>query len=200
VRRAGALILGSSGLRYLTLVTTIAYAAAFALLAHISPFLADAGVAASTIGNLVGSIAFAAMVGVILSGAATQRWSTRALGVVSLLGFTAAAVVLGAIALGAAAPALPTVFGTVLLFGLMLGGADAVWIEHVRRLSPPQDFPAIYGWWYLTVLVSLTVAPIVVGAIYDAVGSYWSVFFGLAAALVAGIVVLRVAVPQGSRV
>ncbi len=200
VRRAGALLFGRPALRYLTVVTMVAYAAAFSMLTHVSPFLADTGVAAPTIANLVGSIAFAAMVGVILSGAATQRWSTRTLGLVSLMGFTVAALVLGAISLGDAAPGVPTLVATVLLFGLVLGGADAVWIEQLRRLSAPQDFPAIYGWWYLTVLISLTVAPIIAGVIYDATGSYLRVFAGLAAGLVAAMALLRFAVPPGSRV
>lgn len=199
VRRAGALVFGRPALRYLTIVTIVAYAAGFALLTHISPFLADAGVAAPTVANLVGSIALAAMVGVIVSGMATQRWSTRTLGLLALLGFAVSALVLGAISLSDAVPGLPTLVATVLLFGLILGGADAVWIEQLRRLSAPQDFPAIYGWWYLTVLVSLTVAPIIAGAIYDAAGSYRPVFVGLAAGLVAAMAVLRFAVPPGSR-
>jgi len=199
VRRAGALVLSRPALRNLTIVTLVAYAAGFALLTHIGPFLADSGVAAPTIANLVGSIAFAAMVGVIVSGMATQRWSTRALGLLSLLGFAVSALVLGAISFGNAVPGLPTLVVTVLLFGLILGGADAVWIEHLRRLSAPQDFPAIYGWWYLTVLVSLTAAPIVAGAIYDSAGSYSWVFLGLAFATVGGMALLRFAVPPGVR-
>jgi MFS family permease len=140
------------------------------------------------------------MVGVIVSGMATQRWSTRTLGLLALLGFAVSALVLGAISLSDAVPGLPTLVVTVLLFGLVLGGADAVWIEQLRRLSAPQDFPAIYGWWYLTVLISLTVAPIIAGVIYDAAGSYWWVFAGLAAGLVAAMALLRFAVPPGSRV
>lgn len=199
VRSASTLVVGRPALRNLTIVTMIAYAAGFALLTHISPFLADIGIPAPTIATMVGSIAFAAIAGVLLLGAATQRYSTRALGVLSLLGFAVIALALGAVSVGVAAAGLPMLAATVLLFGFVLGGADAVWIEHLRRLTQANEFPAIYGWWYLTVLVSLTVAPVLAGAGYDAAGSYSPVFAALAASLGVGMAVLRFAVPAGSR-
>jgi MFS family permease len=200
VRRAGALLLGRPASRNLTIVTTISCATASAILVHISPLLSDAHVAAPMVASLVGSIAFSAMVGVLLSGAATQRWSTRTLGLVSLLGFAVSTIVLLTISLSDAVPGLSTLLVPVLLFGLILGGADAVWFEQVRRLSAPQDFPAIYGCWYLTVLVTLTVAPVLAGAVYDATGSYWPVFAGLASSLAIAGALLRFGVPASARV
>lgn len=177
--------------------TIVFYAAYAAFLSQLSPMLADVGLDPTTVGYATGSVAFSAIAGVLLAGLLTETVPPRVTGA-ALLGVTAALEV-GAIGLHPGA-SLVAVGAVVVPLGLLVGGGDPVLIEALRRAVPLRRFGPAYGWWYLLCLATFAVAPVAIGAFFDAHASYRGAFLTMGAVtgvLALGWSLVRQAGPTG---
>lgn len=145
------------------------YAGYSALLAQLSPLLADAGFSAADIGTAMGSVAIVAMLGCLASGYLAGRTRSDRAGSAMLLGIALVAFVATLLRAGAG---MAPVYAVVVGAGLLVGAGDPVLIEALRRSVAQARFARAYGIWYLICLASLAAASVFAGAIYDALHSY----------------------------
>jgi cyanate permease len=83
---------------------------------------------------------------------------------------------------------------SAITFGLSVGGFDTCIVSNLRKQVGTERFSAVYGRWYFFYLVTLFAGPILIGAVYDAFGSYQ---FGLylMVACIAGAMIAVIATP-----
>jgi MFS family permease len=161
---------GSRGALIAICIATLTYYAGYAgLLGQLAPLLTDAGFDEHSIGQLTGSVAISAALGVLLAGAVTQCVSAQTSGCIFLVLMSVAT--LSATLLGSGASLLSGIFFVALVGGLV-GGGDPIIIDALRQSVDPQRFDRSYGWWYLLCLAALTIAPFAVGAVFDRFGTY----------------------------
>ena len=172
-------------------VTVLGGIAYGGLLAHEVSLISDRPVAHALGALALGLTAGFAVVGAISVGHLSDRWPYRLtmsleLGImlISVLGFllflrTSSVVVL---------------LASAITFGLSVGGFDTCIVSHLRKQVDTERFSAVYGRWYFFYLVTLFVGPILIGAVYDAFGSYQ---FGLylMVACIAGAMIAVMATP-----
>jgi MFS family permease len=172
-------------------VTVLGGIAYGGLLAHEVSLISDRPVAHALGALSLGLTAGFAVVGAISVGHLSDRWPYRLtmsleLGIMllSVLGFllflrTSSVVVL---------------LASAITFGLSVGGFDTCMVSNLRKQVDTERFSAVYGRWYFFYLVTLFVGPILIGAVYDAFGSYQ---FGLylMVACIAGAMIAVIATP-----
>ena len=161
---------GNRGALIVICIATLTYYAGYAgLLGQLAPLLTDAGFDEHSIGQLTGSVAISAALGVLLAGAVTQCVSAQMSGCIFLVLMSVATF--SATLLGPGASLLSGI-SFVALVGGLVGGGDPIIIDALRQSVDPQRFDRSYGWWYLLCLAALTIAPFAVGAVFDRFGTY----------------------------
>jgi MFS family permease len=172
-------------------VTVLGGIAYGGLLAHEVSLISDRPVAHALGALALGLTAGFAVVGAISVGHLSDRWPYRLtmsleLGIMllSVLGFL----------LFLRTSSIVVLLASAITFGLSVGGFDTCIVSNLRKQVGTERFSAVYGRWYFFYLVTLFVGPILIGAVYDAFGSYQ---FGLylMVACIAGAMIAVIATP-----
>lgn len=176
-------------------VTALGGVAYGGLLTHEVALVSDRP-ALHTIAALALSLtAGAAIIGAIGVGHLSDRWPFR-LTMTLELGVMAASVC--GFLLSLQTPSAALVFASALGFGISVGGFDTCVVSHLRRQLETTAFSRSYGLWYFFYLATLFSGPILIGALYDAFGSYRLGLY-LMIACIAGAMVAVAATPSGSK-
>jgi MFS family permease len=150
-------------------VTVLGGIAYGGLLAHEVSLISDRPVAHALGALSLGLTAGFAVVGAISVGHLSDRWPYRltmslelAIMLLSVLGFLVFLRTSG----------VAVLLASTITFGLSVGGFDTCIISNLRKQVDTERFSQVYGLWYFFYLVTLFVGPILIGAVYDAFGSY----------------------------
>jgi MFS family permease len=155
-------------------------------LAHQAALIEESGVTARWASWALGSTAAFAAAGTLGLGWLADRWSLAAVGILehALLATGIAGLLVFAHTGSGAALMLH-----VVCFGAAIGGCDIFWTTLLKYRVGEQTFSYGYGVWYFFVVITLLIAPVVAGHLYDLSGSYTTaVLVLLAAALAAGVI------------
>jgi MFS family permease len=155
-------------------------------LAHQAALVEEAGVTARWASWALGSTAAFAALGTLGLGWLAERWSLAAVGILehSLLCAGIVGLLLFAHTGSGAALVLH-----VVCFGAAIGGCDIFWTTLLKQRVGETTFSYGYGVWYFFVVITLLIAPIVSGYLYDLSGSYTTaVLVLLGAAVAAGAI------------
>jgi MFS family permease len=159
-----------SGAFWLIAFSTVAYYAALAgMLTHQAALVESAGYSAQIASVILGSVAGLAAVSGPLFGRLLDRGHVLRTGIIMQILLFSSVLALSVVA------NMPSVMALVLYavtFGLTLGGADVSWVALVRRRFPKFSVAQTYSAWYFFEVVTLALAPIAVGHIFDLTGSY----------------------------
>ena len=170
-------------------VTAVYYLNYGGVLAHVTAYFTDTGVSPAAAAKALGLTAAFAAIGVLGCGAAIDRWNIKSVLVVILVLFAVGVSVLFFITKDA-----PTwhLYGFIVLFGLAIGGGDAVWVTLLRLCFGEKHYGTIWGTWYMVMLAALTSGPILVGHVFDTTRSYQLAFATIVASTIAGAVTILV--------
>ena len=170
-------------------VTVLGGIAYGGLLAHEVSLVSDRPVAHALGALSLGLTAGFAVVGAISVGHLSDRWPYRLtmsleLGImlVSVLGFL----------LFLRTSSVAVLLASTITFGLSVGGFDTCVVSHLRKQVDTERFSKVYGLWYFFYLVTLFVGPILIGAVYDAFGSYQYGLYLMVACIAAAMIVVIV--------
>jgi MFS family permease len=162
-------------------------------LAHQAALIEESGVTARWASWALGSTAAFAAAGTLGLGWLADRWSLAAVGILehALLATGIAGLLIFAHTGSAAALMLH-----VVCFGAAIGGCDIFWTTLLKYRVGEHTFSYGYGVWYFFVVITLLIAPVVAGHLYDLSGSYTTAVLVLLAAAVAAGVIGFVASPR----
>jgi MFS family permease len=170
-------------------VTVLGGIAYGGLLAHEVSLVSDRPVAHALGALSLGLTAGFAVVGAISVGHLSDRWPYRLtmsleLGImlVSVLGFL----------LFLRTSSVAVLLASTITFGLSVGGFDTCVVSHLRKQVDTERFSKVYGLWYFFYLVTLFVGPILIGAVYDAFGSYQYGLYLMVACIAAAMIAVIV--------
>lgn len=175
---------------WIALATVAFYAAYGGLLAHQSAIVEAAGYSLGSSSLVLGSTAAFAAVGGLGVG-----WAIDRLGLVPVAFVLHAAILAGPLALLAlgATPGIGLLVGYAACFGLAIGGSDIFFVSLMRARFPGVGLEHAYSAWYSVELLTLLLAPIAAGRVYDLTGSYHAVLVCLAVAAGAAMVATTLA-------
>jgi MFS family permease len=164
-------------------------------LAHQAALIEEAGVTARWASWALGSTAAFAALGTLGLGWLAERWSLAALGMLehTLLCTGIVGLLLFAHTGSGAALVLH-----VVCFGAAIGGCDIFWTTLLRQRVGETTFSYGYGVWYFFVVITLLIAPVVSGYLYDLSGSYTTAVLVLLGAAGAAATIGFVASPRTS--
>jgi MFS family permease len=148
---------------------------------HLVPYLEDRGYAPAFAAGAAGLVGAMQVVARLVLGPLGDRASPRRLTMLVL------AIQPLALAVLLLARDTPGVFAFVVLFGAARGATTLVRPVLLAALYGRAHFASIAGVLQLSVSVAQALAPVSVGAAYDALGSYEPVLWGLTALSVAAV-------------
>jgi len=155
-------------------------------LAHQAALVEEGGVTARSASWALGSTAAFAALGTLGLGWLAERWSLAAVGILEHALLATGVVGLLVFAHSGSSAALVL---HVVCFGAAIGGCDIFWTTLLKHRVGETAFSYGYGVWYFFVVITLLIAPIVSGHLYDLTGSYTTaVLVLLAAAVAAGVI------------
>ncbi len=194
--RTGSSPVPSRAVFWLAVAVTVLGGVAYGgLLTHEVALISDRA-ALHTIAALALSLtAASAIVGAVGVGHLSDRWPYR-LTMTLELGVMAASVCGFLLFLQTSNAALVLV--AAVGFGISVGGFDTCVVSHLRRRLDTEAFSRSYGLWYFFYLATLFSGPILIGALFDAFGSYRPGLF-LMMACILGAMVAVAATPNGSK-
>jgi MFS family permease len=155
-------------------------------LAHQAALIEESGVTARWASWALASTAAFAAAGTLGLGWLADRWSLAAVGILehTLLATGIAGLLVFAHTGSGAALMLH-----VVCFGAAIGGCDIFWTTLLKYRVGEHTFSYGYGVWYFFVVITLLIAPVVAGRLYDVSGSYTTaVLVLLVAAVAAGVI------------
>lgn len=168
-------------------VTAVYYLSYSGVLAHVTAYLTDSGIAATHAAGALGLTAAFAALGVLGFGAAVDRWNIKSVLIAILILFAIGVSILFAVTQGA--PTWP-LYAFVALFGLAIGGGDVVWMTLLRVCFGEKDYGGIWGTWYMVMLLALTCGSILVGHLYDVSQTYRMAFAAIVSGVLLGAAVM----------
>jgi MFS family permease len=155
-------------------------------LAHQAALIEESGVRARWASWALGSTAAFAAAGTLGLGWLADRWSLAKVGILEH-GLLAGGIV-GLLVFAHSGSAVALLVHVV-CFGAAIGGCDIFWTTLLKYRVGERTLAYGYGVWYFFVVITLLIAPIVAGHLYDLSGSYTTaVLVLLAAALAAGVI------------
>jgi MFS transporter, OFA family, oxalate/formate antiporter len=165
-------------------------------LAHQAALVEEAGVTARWASWALGSTAAFAALGTLSLGLLTDRWSLAAVGILehALL----ATGILGLIVFAHTGSGAALIVHVV-CFGAAIGGCDIFWTTLLKQRIGEARLSYAYGVWYFFVVITLLIAPVVSGYLYDLSGSYTTAVLVLLGAAIAAGIIGFVASPSQSR-
>lgn len=175
-------------------VTVLGGVAYGGLLAHEVAFISDRPVPHPIAALSLSLTAGAAIVGAVGVGHLSDRWPYR-LTMILELGVMVASVCGFLLFLQTSNAAV--LLASALAFGISVGGFDTCVVSHLRRQVETKAFSRVYGLWYFFYLATLFSGPILIGAVYDAFGSYRLGLY-LMIACIGGAMIAVAATPGGS--
>lgn len=153
---------------------------------HIVPLLTDRGQTAMQAAAIAGLLGISVIVGRLITGVLLDYISASILGGIA---FAGAALGIAMLLIGTASPWPVQV--NVLLIGLALGVEGDLIAYMVRRLFGLKAYATIYGYLFTAFNVGGLIGPVVVGATFDASGSYnLGLSLMLGSAIVAAVLIL----------
>lgn len=165
-------------------------------LAHQAALVEEAGVTARWASWALASTAAFAALGTLGLGWLADRWSLAAVGILEHALLATGIVGLLAFAHTGSSAALVL---HVVCFGAAIGGCDIFWTTLLKHRVGETTFSYGYGVWYFFVVITLLIAPVVAGHLYDLSGSYTTAVLVLLAAAVAAGVIGFAASPRATR-
>ncbi len=150
-------------------VTVLGGVAYGGLLTHEVALVSDLGTAHSIAALSLSTTAGAAIIGAVAMGQLSDRWPYRRAMLVEL-GLMAASV--AGFLWFLERVSTPLLFLAAGTFGIAVGGFDTCIVSHLRKQVDSSTFSRLYGLWYFFYLATLFLGPILIGATYDASGSY----------------------------
>lgn len=155
-------------------------------LAHQAALVEESGVSARWASGALGFTAACAAGGTLGLGWLADRWSLLAIGI---LEHTLLSAGIAALLLFAHTGSSAALIVHVVCFGAAIGGCDIFWTTLLKQRIGEATFSYGYGVWYFFVVITLLIAPVVSGHLYDLSGSYTTaVLVLLAAAVAAGAI------------
>lgn len=155
-------------------------------LAHQAALIEESGVTARWASLALSSTAAFAAAGTLGLGWLADRWSLTKVGVLEH-GLLATGI-LGLIIFAHSGSALALIVHVV-CFGAAIGGCDIFWTTLLKYRVGERTLAYGYGVWYFFVVITLLIAPVVAGHLYDLSGSYTTaVLVLLGAAIAAGVI------------
>lgn len=149
-----------------TILSVLAYSG---LLTHQAAIAHEAGISPVLVAQALGLTAGSAFVGALIAGWFIDRVSFIPVMIADLLLMFIGIVLIFLVTISA----LPfLLFASVLVFGVAMGGFDVILVSHLRQRFGDAVFPYAFGVCYFLMLSTLFVAPIFIGILYDANGSY----------------------------
>jgi MFS family permease len=153
----------------IALATIFFYATYAGLLAHQAAIVESAGYSTQSASLVLGSTAGFAALGGLTIGWALDRFPLAWVGMlVHGLLFAGA----GALLFVSTTPWTPLLVLYAACFGLMIGGSDIFFVTLMRRAFPRVSVAHTYSAWYCVELLTLFLAPIAAGWMFDRSGSY----------------------------
>lgn len=179
--------LRTSGFWLLLLGYSMNQAALSSVLAHAVPFATDASFSRRTAALALAVNGFGNLISKAFWGYCLQRFPPRRLAV---LAFAAGGTGVGMMLLAAVTANLSLLFGGFLLYGFGFGGtipvSEYLWVSYFGR----AHIGAIRGVAQPLTVIGPTIAPVLVGLVYDFQGNYRLAFLGIIAIyFLAGILV-----------
>jgi MFS family permease len=176
-------------------VTVLGGVAYGGLLTHEVALISDRAGPHSIAALALSLTAGAAIIGAVGAGYLSDRWPYR-ITMTMDLGVMVASVCGFLLSLKTSNAAI--VLASALVFGISVGGFDTCMVSHLRKQIETKAFSRIYGLWYFFYLATLFSGPILIGALYDAYGSYRVGLYLMMACIVAAMIVVA-ATLDGSR-
>jgi MFS family permease len=155
-------------------------------LAHQAALIEESGVTAHWASLALSSTAAFAAAGTLGLGWLADRWSLTKVGILEH-GLLATGIV-GLIVFAHTGSAAALLLH-VMCFGAAIGGCDIFWTTLLKYRVGERTLAYGYGVWYFFVVITLLIAPVVAGHLYDLSGSYTTaVLVLLGAAIAAGVI------------
>jgi MFS family permease len=169
-------------------IGTVAFYAAYAgALTQQAALVEEAGYSTQTASLILGSTAALAAASGPIVGSLLDR--VPAFGVLMLIEALLLVSVL-TLSIGAHFRILPVFVLYSVMFGVAVGGADVSWVALMRQHFPNTSVAQSFSAWYFVQIITLALAPIAVGYVYDKTGSYDRTIFALAGSCVLSIVLV----------
>ena len=166
---ADAVLIRSSAFLLIALATAAFYTTLAGVMTHQAALVESAGYSSKVAAVVLGSAAGLAAVSGPLFGWLLDRGhilQTGALMHILLLGSVLA------VSFVSHAQSVSALILYAIMFGLTLGGSDVSWVALVRYRFPKLSVARTYSAWYFVEIVTLGLAPIGVGGVFDLTGSY----------------------------
>jgi OFA family oxalate/formate antiporter-like MFS transporter len=155
-------------------------------LAHQAALIEESGVTAHWASLALSSTAAFAALGTLGLGWLADRWSLTWVGI---LEHGLLATWIAGLLLFAHTGSPLALFIHVACFGAAIGGCDIFWTTLLKYRVGERTLAYGYGVWYFFVVITLLIAPVVAGHLYDLSGSYTTaVLVLLGAAVAAGVI------------
>ncbi len=153
----------------IALATAAFYTALAGVMTHQAALLESAGYSSKIAAVVLGSAAGLAAVSGPLFGWLFDRGHVLRTGTLMHILLLGSVLVLSFVAHTQSVSALLLY---AIIFGLTLGGSDVSWVALVRCCFPELSVARTYSAWYFVEIVTLGLAPIGVGGLFDLTGSY----------------------------
>jgi MFS family permease len=174
-------LLGAPEFWLIAVATVFFYTTYGGLFAHQAAIVEAAGYSMQSASAVLGSTAGFAALGGLGIGWALDRQPLARVGIVLHV-----LLLVGALALLTVsyAPSLAALVLYAAAFGVTVGGSDVFFVGLMRRRFPSVSLDHTYSAWYSVELVTLLVAPVAAGKVYDLSGDYHVTLLLLAASAV----------------